>query len=217
MTLEHLTIGETVKRLRIERGISQSELARLAGVDGSYISQLESGKRKDIRVSMVNQLAEALGVDPSIFLTTTPRERSVEDLFRELEGKVKTMFTQTSIQEIPLKGTIPGSYPFPIDFKDKTVSIDMGTLSDSVNDMYALRVMDNSLQTERIFEGYTLLIKPTKSLIEGKLYIIRVGSQLICKRINKLKDLLDLNTKEKAEIEVLGRVVKKVGVIEDIE
>ena len=48
--------------LRKSRGFSQSELARRAGFDRSYISQLESGARKGLSSRTVLALAQALKV-----------------------------------------------------------------------------------------------------------------------------------------------------------
>lgn len=37
--------GQNLRRLRAERGLSQEELAYRAGVDTSYVSQMENGRR----------------------------------------------------------------------------------------------------------------------------------------------------------------------------
>jgi DNA-binding XRE family transcriptional regulator len=47
-------------KLRIERGLSQSELAKLSGTNQAGISGLESGKR-DVRLSTLTRVATALG------------------------------------------------------------------------------------------------------------------------------------------------------------
>jgi len=38
------TIGSIVKELRIEKGYNQTQLAKMVGVTGAYISQIETGK-----------------------------------------------------------------------------------------------------------------------------------------------------------------------------
>lgn len=56
------TFGQTLTRIRQERGYSQSELSRLANLDASYVHQLErSDGRKRLPSRMVTlALAEAL-------------------------------------------------------------------------------------------------------------------------------------------------------------
>jgi transcriptional regulator with XRE-family HTH domain len=55
--------GETVRRLRERRGLSQEKLAEGAGLDRTYVSSVERGQRN---VSLVNicRLAGALDCRP---------------------------------------------------------------------------------------------------------------------------------------------------------
>lgn len=53
-------LGETVKRLRIARGLSQQELARCAHISVSFLSLLERGKREPT-LSVLRRIAAALG------------------------------------------------------------------------------------------------------------------------------------------------------------
>lgn len=57
------------------RGMTQSELAQRAGVDKTYVSQIESG-RKSGSVKVINQLAEVLGVTLDDLI---PARRSEKD------------------------------------------------------------------------------------------------------------------------------------------
>lgn len=54
-----VTFGPTLRRLREDRGLSQSRLAERAGFDHSYVSRLEGGARQPTR-GAVNDLAAAL-------------------------------------------------------------------------------------------------------------------------------------------------------------
>lgn len=50
-----------MKRVRLEKGMSQGDICRKLGVDRSYISNVESGK-KNPTLSTITKLAKALGV-----------------------------------------------------------------------------------------------------------------------------------------------------------
>jgi len=39
-------VGKNIKRLRDEKGLSQTDLGKILGVEQAYISLLETGKRK---------------------------------------------------------------------------------------------------------------------------------------------------------------------------
>lgn len=57
-------LGRTVRALRHLQGMSQSELGERMGADQNMISKTERGTR-DIKVSTLWLLADALGVHPS--------------------------------------------------------------------------------------------------------------------------------------------------------
>ena len=56
-----ITLGQRVRELRKLKGISQEELAFIAGLDRTYIASVEKGKR-NISIVNISKLAEALNV-----------------------------------------------------------------------------------------------------------------------------------------------------------
>lgn len=58
--------GKNLKRLRLEKGISQESLALLANLDRIYIPSIEKGSR-NVSITVVEKLAIALNVDVSEF------------------------------------------------------------------------------------------------------------------------------------------------------
>lgn len=60
MTL--LEIGEIVRKARSEKGLSQKQLAELAGVDQPAISRIENGQRGP-GIDAQTKVATALGVE----------------------------------------------------------------------------------------------------------------------------------------------------------
>ncbi len=63
-----LLVGKRVKELRNKLGVSQEELADLAGLDRTYITSVECGKR-NISIVNIEKLAKALKVSLSEFFT----------------------------------------------------------------------------------------------------------------------------------------------------
>lgn len=58
----HISFAETLRRLRLEKGISQQKLADLIHVERSTIASWETGRRVPDAV-MISQLSEFFGVD----------------------------------------------------------------------------------------------------------------------------------------------------------
>ena len=65
----HMTnLAAKIKAVRVERGLSQNELAALIGVTSAAISNWEAGTRENIRGKALFSLASALGVGPEDLL-----------------------------------------------------------------------------------------------------------------------------------------------------
>lgn len=63
-----LLVGKRVRELRNSIGISQEELADLAGLDRTYITSVECGKR-NISIVNIEKLANALQVSLKKFFS----------------------------------------------------------------------------------------------------------------------------------------------------
>lgn len=66
--------GRNLRRLRLESKLSQEALADAAGIDRTYVSALELSKYS-ATLDMIEVLAEALGVEPSIMLEKPTRQK----------------------------------------------------------------------------------------------------------------------------------------------
>ena len=60
-------LGETIKELRVERGFTQPQLAKLVGVSNGMISVWENNINEP-KASYVNKLATVLGVTSDYLL-----------------------------------------------------------------------------------------------------------------------------------------------------
>ncbi|WGS03211.1 helix-turn-helix domain-containing protein (plasmid) [Bradyrhizobium sp. ISRA443] len=65
-------VAWNLRRIRVDRGISQEKLAAYAGIDRSYMGGLER-KSANPTIDLVDRLAETLGVHLSEFFVQAPR------------------------------------------------------------------------------------------------------------------------------------------------
>lgn len=61
-------VGEAIRVLRKERGISQQELAKKSGVNRTTIARIETGVFKSLSIQNLEHVASALGLDLSTLL-----------------------------------------------------------------------------------------------------------------------------------------------------
>lgn len=71
-------LSKNVRILREAKGISQSGLARMAGISNDYTYRIEKLKAPNIGIQMIAALAKALKVHPSILLFGEVQEPSLK-------------------------------------------------------------------------------------------------------------------------------------------
>ncbi len=62
-----VAFGEKVRALRKEKGLSQEALSNLAGIDRSYMGQIERGEI-NLTLTKIYQIADALEISPALLV-----------------------------------------------------------------------------------------------------------------------------------------------------
>ena len=75
------SIAENIRKLREQKGMTQEELAELAGISQSHLSKFEAGSR-NIGMKTYTRILEALGAVPVLLSEVERIERHVELLER---------------------------------------------------------------------------------------------------------------------------------------
>jgi len=68
-------VGTNIRKQRADRGLSQEELAHRAGIDRSYLSEVENG-HKSVGVMVLDDIAAALEVEITDLLKGYKRAKS---------------------------------------------------------------------------------------------------------------------------------------------
>jgi transcriptional regulator with XRE-family HTH domain len=88
------TFGQRLQRLRQERRITVSELARAVGVSPSAIRQLESGASKSASLAVGLRIADVLEVEPR--LLAFGDGSALSSTLRELQRRVALLENERS-------------------------------------------------------------------------------------------------------------------------
>lgn len=76
-------IIERIKKIRIEKGVSQLELANTANFSQSFLANVESGKKKPSVMTII-RIAKALNVNPREFFPEQEETKSKEKIKSEI-------------------------------------------------------------------------------------------------------------------------------------
>jgi len=210
--------GLHIKRLRLEKGLTQGELSRKSGIGRSHLSRIELGHFQSHKQNDLASLARGLDMSStklsSIIYSETTENKTTT--LSSLLSEAKELSEKLQILEIPIRGHIPAGLPANMDKTLGYLSIPTEQLDEGINrdNLFALRVDGESLIGDSIYNEDFLLVSPTKIIDDGKIYIIRMGDELVARHVvgfgNKYR--LTSSNCEFAEIEVddmeiLGRLV----------
>ena len=63
-----MNVGELIRKTRIQKGMTQEELAEKVGVKKSAVAKWENGRVSEIKRSNLKNLADALCLNPNLLL-----------------------------------------------------------------------------------------------------------------------------------------------------
>lgn len=66
-----MCVGTTIRKLRKEKGLTQTELGRLLGVQKAAVQKWESGQVQNLKQSTIKSLCEIFDKNPAVFIFAT--------------------------------------------------------------------------------------------------------------------------------------------------
>ena len=188
-----------IQKLRKAKGWSKRKLALKAGISPAYVGLLEKGMRPNLSVKIMNKLERALGVN---------RENNTKELLH------------LDFQKVKIVGIVPAGIPASNEQQDLGyIYVESKKLGGvKMGDVYALKVSGNSLAGDGIEDGGTVIIEPNAEIIDGKIYIIRLGNETFARHLFRKNGIVVLTSSNGAyqelklkEVEILGRVIMSFG------
>ena len=93
-------IGDRVKRIRLERNLSMSELAEKAGVAKSYLSSLERNLQNNPSIQFLDKISAVLKVPVDSLLHDEPDTNKLDSEWLEIvEEAMKSGVTKAQFKE----------------------------------------------------------------------------------------------------------------------
>lgn len=100
MAIDYKSIGNRIKRYRMDKKLSQEDLAAMTGIGFKHISNIESGVR-GVSLEKVVDIANALDVSADDLLTdnlkhsSSPVSTEIQDIMLDCNYNEKEMLTRT--------------------------------------------------------------------------------------------------------------------------
>lgn len=164
------TFGDRLKQIRLDRDMSQEELALLLGTSKQVISRYETNQRTP-KITVANEYAQKLGVP-------------LNALLEESDNKVLTfpnILPIPKMKRIPLLGTIACGEPIlAAENYDGLV-----LCPDGIDADFSLRCQGDSMINARIYDGDIVYIRQQSDVDNGQIAAVLIGDEATLKRVYK--------------------------------
>jgi transcriptional regulator with XRE-family HTH domain len=167
-----MNIGEKIRILRKQRGISPEKLGQMIDLSGQYIRKLESGARKSVTLTTARKLADGLGVEVSDLidkpgLPSLP-VRSPEIALEDIELSIKAY--------IPVYGEVSaGTGVEPIDYV-------ASTRQQPAPDSYRAYRVKGLCLTPEIWDGDTIIVDTALQPQNNDLVVVIIDGEASVKK-----------------------------------
>ena len=98
-----MEIGQRIKEYREKRGLTQTQLGHLMGVEKSAVCQVERGHEKNLTIDRLMVFADALGCEVSDLIGITPKDN---EAISKRNDKAFEMMADVYAENKALKHTI---------------------------------------------------------------------------------------------------------------
>ena len=158
-------LGETLKKLRRERGLTLEEVALAVGTSKQTVSRYEKGVISNIPHEKVEALARALSVSPSALMG-----------WEEGEGFPAP---KAAARALPILGEIACGEPI---FAEATYE-DFIAAGAGMGADFCLRAVGDSMIGARIFDGDTVFIRSQDTVENGEIAAVIIRGEATLKRV----------------------------------
>lgn len=185
-----MTMGERIKTLRIQQGMTQEELGRKVGVQKSAIYKYETGLVVNLKRSTIEKLAQVLGVKPTYLMGMSEDEEEIPLGFSPLP----------QLDQVPLVGRVACGTPILAEENIKQyIGIPAAWRAD-----FALECHGDSM-APKICDGDIVCIRKQSEVETGQIAAVRIGEEATLKRVYVYTNYIELRP-ENPEFESIIKI-----------
>lgn len=167
-----MSIAENIKKIRLEHGLSQAELGKIAGVSDKAVSTWELGI-KTPRMGAVEKMANYFGITKSAIVDDAP---AAQPNSRLIPPGFEPM---PKMKKVPLIGAIACGTPI---LAQQNIEGKVDAPEDIKCD-FALRCKGDSMIGAGIHDGDAVYIRIQPEVENGEIAAVRIGDEATLKRV----------------------------------
>lgn len=161
-----MNMGDIIKQLRTEKGITQEELGKIIGVQKSAIRKYESGMVQNIKRTSIQKLSDYFGVSPSYLLGISTN--------KDVASEIRPV----TLKRFPMLGEIACGKPIFANEEHETY-IDA---SANIKADFCVTARGDSMTGARIFNGDIVFIKEQSMVENGQIAAVVIDNEVTLKR-----------------------------------
>lgn len=96
-------IGSNIRKIRTEKGITQTEIQKLTGISNVYLSNIENGIKNNPSTEVLEKIAKALGVTFSELIREPKQNKSIGEIVNELISNKQINSDQATVAGLILE------------------------------------------------------------------------------------------------------------------
>lgn len=177
-----MTVGDRIRLLRKEKGISVDKLAELIGKDRATIYRYESKDIENMPTGVLGPLAKALGTTPQYLMGWS------EHVIEEKKPLPKNLIPLKKIRFVPILGQIACGEPILAE-QNYEGSV---MVPENVNATFALRCKGDSMIDVNIQDGDIVFVQETPEVENGEIAAVVIGDEATLKKVYYQDDTVTL-------------------------
>lgn len=173
-------VGQYIKKLRTERGMTQEELGEILGVKKAAVQKWESGTVQNLKRATIKNLSEFFKVSPSNFIEEQPERSNVSAVYTE------------DIYQIPVFESVSAGFGAYADSQIiDYIPLYVKNPSD-VPSIMAIRVQGDSMYP-KIEDGDLIVVRRQSSVDSGSIAVLLLdGEEAVVKKVEYGRNWIDL-------------------------
>lgn len=173
-------VGQLIKQLRTERGMTQEELGEILGVKKAAVQKWESGTVQNLKRATIKALSEYFEVSPSNFIEGIPEPSNISAIYTD------------EIYQIPVFESVSAGFGSYADSQIvEYIPLYIRNPADVPMTM-AIRVQGDSMYP-KIEDGDLIIVRKQSSVDSGSIAVMLLDDEeAVVKKIEYGKDWIDL-------------------------